>query len=116
MRAQNPDLAKEIDANWRTDKRQQLILMNAYTDISDNLIKQITGKDPDNAQRFALHLFGHGTGSKIIKNPALNIEAFFTPEQFKEVVRVNPGVITYGMTGEDFLKWAAPIFGRKHDK
>jgi hypothetical protein len=115
LRMHNPELAKQLDANWRTDRRQQLLLMNAYTDISDNMIRAITEKEPSNDQRFAMHMLGHGLGAKVIKDPSATIESLVGKPQWDEMIRVNPRVLKPGMTGEEFLAWARPIFGRKHE-
>ena len=108
----NPQLAAVIDDNWRGDGNQQAALLNAYTTISDNLIKQMTGRMATNPERHVIHFLGHGLGPKALAHPDEPISTFLSEKAWEDHKAKNPGVLKDGITGRDLILRAAPYFKR----
>ena len=106
----NPQLAAVIDDNWRGDGNQQAALLNAYTTISDNLIKQMTGRMATNPERHVIHFLGHGLGPKALAHPDEPISTFLSEKAWEDHKAKNPGVLKDGITGRDLILRAAPYF------
>jgi hypothetical protein len=110
LKRNDPELAKSIDDNWRRDPVQQQLLLNNYTTISDNMIRQIMGHDPTNPERYTMHMLGHGLGAKVLANLDAPIESFLSSESWADHIKKNPKRLKAGMTGREFLDSVSPAF------
>lgn len=98
IRKANPQL--NISDNWRTNAEDQEKLMQAYTQQSVGIIKNLLKRDPTGGELYMLHLLGHGGGPAVLNA----LDQPLTTTVSAEARRLNPVLQRY-KTGRELLNY-----------